>query len=99
MKFKVVVECNGVEEVLPEGEFAFVLCSLLWSDMCSVAMSVELKHPDATITSKCSVNAARFYAKFTILGTDYDSKTAKRAAKEIAGLLAGTAAATLIEID
>ena len=99
MKFKVVVSCNGEEEVLPEGEFAFVLCSLLWSDMCDAAINIELKHPDAIIWSKCSVNGGRFFAKFIISGTDYDSKTAKRAAKEIAGLLAGIAAVTLAEVN
>lgn len=99
MKFKVVVSCNGVEEVLPEGEFEFVLCSLLWSDMCNVAINIELKHPDAIIWSKCLVNGGRFYAKFIISGTDYDSKTAKRAAKEIAVLLADTAMATLVEVN
>ena len=99
MKFKVVVECNTEEEVLPEGEFAFVLCSLLWSDMCSAAMSVELKNPDARIWSKCSVYDGRFYAKFVISGTKYGSRDSKIAAEEIGVLLACTMVETLMEVD
>lgn len=98
MKFKVVVECNTEEEVLPEGEFPFVLCSLLWSDMCDAALNVELKNPDAKIWSKCSVYGGRFYAKFIISGTDYGTKNAKIAASEIAALLAFTMTETLVDV-
>lgn len=99
MKFKVVVYCNGEEEVLPEGEFPFPLCSLLWTDMCEVATNVELKNTDAIIWSKCSVYGNTFSAKFVISGTDYGSKNAKVAAAEIGVLLAFTMAETLMEVD
>lgn len=98
MKFKVVVECNTEEEVLPEGDFPFCLCSLLWTDMCEVACNVELKNPDARIWSKCSVYNGRFYAKFIISGTNYGSKNAKIAASEIGALLAFTMTETLVDV-
>lgn len=99
MKFKVVVYCNGEEEHLPEGDFPFPLCSLLWTDMCEVATNVELKNPDAIIWSKCSVYGGMFSARFVISGTDYGSKNAKIAASEIGVLLAFTMGETLANVS
>lgn len=99
MNFKVVVHCNDAVEVLPDGEGPFTLCSLLWSDMCEVAINVELKNPDARIWSKCLVSDDVFQAEFFIADTGYDYNTAKDAAREIGALLALTMVKTLLDVD